>query len=712
METRSLKLSLAVASILFGASAVAQQAAQPNTSEWACSKCPFPSGYSSAVDAGVGYVSDSSAKFGDYRGLEDDGAYALVGAEGSAVQPSGYRIDYELLDLGTDAREVSIEGGKQGQYGFSLFYDRIPHTIYDTSETIFDGVGSSNLALPSGWVRAGSTKGMKALQGSLRDVEVGLDRDRYGAAGYYEFGESLTFAVDYRRDERDGTRVQAFSFGSVTSQLLRPIDDATDRFDATLRYQGGNWFAQVGYFASVYDTAAAYLRWQNPFTSFSSPGGGDVGQAALPPDNDYNEISLSAGWFGLPWNTTIGLSAATGKGSQDVEFLPYTINPQVFTEVLPIGNLDGDVSTMRADLTISMRPIERLRVRGGVAYDERENDSAQALFTSIVHTDLFPVTDDRLNSVYGYERTRVFGNADFDVYKDLTVGVGGEYRETDRTGTQQEVESETLSDGWGRVQYRPTGYLGFELRGGVEERDPDNYSEQVGISLGQNPLMRRYYEAYRYRAYGNFAVNVALGELPLTLSGNAYYADDSYNQSQLGLVAGLDRRYTFDLTWAVNDGVSVYVNGGKDLIDSKRKGASTFGSPDWRADISDEFETYGGGLRAVFNEKIRLDLDYTYGEGKTDTALVGAAGGSFPTIESTMNSLRADFTFPFTDRLDFVFSWLHESMDSHDWQIENIEPNTVPTVLGLGIDPYDYSVDFIGASVRYYFGPRGISPKE
>lgn len=712
METRSLNLSLAVASILFAASAAAQQAVQPDPAEWACSKCPFVSGYSSDVGVGAGYVSDTSAKFGDYRGLEEDGLYALVDAEGSDVRPSGYRIDYELLDLGTDAREISIEGGKQGQYGFALFYDRIPHTIYDTSETVFDGIGSSNLGLPSGWVRSGSTQGMTALQGNLRDVDVGLDRDRYGAAGFYELANGLSFAIDYRRDERDGTRVQAFSFGSVTSQLLRPVDDATDRFDATVRYEGKNWFAQVGYFASIYDTSASYLSWQNPFTSFASPGGGDVGRAAMPPDNDFNEISLSVGWFGLPWNTTIGLSAATGKGSQDIGFLPYTTNAKVFTEPLPINNLDGEVTTTRADVTISMRPIDRLRVRGALAYDERDNESKQAVFTSIVHTDLFPISEDRTNPVYGYERTRFFGSADFDVYKDLAIGIGGEYRETDRTGTRQEVQSETLADGWGRVQYRPTGFLGFELRGGVEERDPDKYSEDVGVSLGQNPLMRKYYEAYRYRAYGNFAVNVALGELPLTLSGNAFYADDSYNLSQLGLVAGLDRRYSFDLTWAASDAVSVYVNAGRDLVDSKRKGSTAFSDPDWRADISDEFETYGGGMRATFNEKIRLDLDYTYGKGTSDTTIVGVNAGSFPTVDSKMNSLRADFTFPFTDRLDFVFSWLHEKLDSSDWQIEGIEPNTVPTVLGLGIDPYDYSVDYIGASVRYYFGPRSIALKE
>ena len=59
-----------------------------------------------------------------------------------------------------------------------------------------------------------------------------------------------------------------------------------------------------------------------------------------------------------------------------------------------------------------------------------------------MHTDLFPVGEDRTNAIYGYERTRLTGSADFDVSDDLTVGVGGEYRNTDRKGTDREVMSD------------------------------------------------------------------------------------------------------------------------------------------------------------------------------------------------------------------------------------------------------------------------------
>ncbi len=710
METRSLLLSITVATVLASASAATAQDAAPDTNEWTCSKCPFDKGYRSEVELGGGYVDDSAAKFGDYTGLDEDGGYVLAGAEGHATTDSGYVLSYSLSDLGLDSREASIEGGKPGRYEFGLFYDRIPHRIFDTTSTVFGGVGSRSLTLPAGWVTAGSTGGMAALDGSLRQVDVGLDRDRYGASGAFWWDQNLSFSLDYRRDERDGMRPQLAAIGSVSTELLRPVDDTTDRLDAKVRYQGSRWFAEAGYSVSIYETNAAYLSWQNPFNPMSP--GAEEGQMSLAPDNDYHELSLATGWYGLPGNTTIGLTAATGKGSQDMRLLPYTVNPLIATDGLPASNLDGELSVTRFGLTVTSRPLDRLRLRGAVTYDERDNDSRQELYTSVVHTDAFLVADDRINPVYGYERTRMFGSADYEVYSGLTLGAGGEYRETDRTGTAREVKSEQLADGWGRVQYRPNQYLNLVVKGGAEEREPDRYDTNVADLYGQNPLLRKYHMAYRYRGYGELIVNAALGKLPLSLGASAFYADDSYTRSELGLISSLDRRYALDLTWTINEKFTAYLNGGQEKIDSTTLGSSSFAAPDWRGEVQDEFTTWGGGLAARFGEKARLDLGYTRAEGDSDTTIRGVAAGAFPTVTSELDSFQADFTYGWSERLDLVFGWRYESFDSDNWAWSGIEPDTLATILSLGADPYEYDVNYVTASFRYYFGPRRVSLPE
>lgn len=710
-QRRSQILTLAVLSALMAAAGAARadETPAPDTSNWKCSKCPFPKGYGTEAQIGAGYVDDASAKFGDYAGLDDDGAYVVAGAEGGVALESGYRLDYSLQDLGLDSRSATIEGGKQGAYEFGVSYDRVPHTISDTGETIFSGVGSRDLTLPDGWVRAGSTAGMTGLGASLRSVDEGYDRDRYGLFGRFFVGDAWSFGVDYRRDERSGTRHKYASFGSASMELLRPVDDATDRLNATVRYQGARWFAQVAYYGSVYDSQAESFRFENPYTA---PTGGDAGLMALEPDNSYNEFALSFGWYGLPGNTAVTLSGAMGQGSQDTNFVGYTINPSLATDALPFTNLDGDVSVTRANLTVSSRPIDRLRLRGALSYDERDNDSRQGAFTSIVHTDLFPVGEDRVNPVYGFERTRAYGTADFDVYPDLTVGLGGEWRTTDRTGTRQEVMSEELLDGYGRVQYRPSGYLGIVLKGGVEERDPDKYDATLGLDeYGQNPLMRKYNQAYRYRAYGELLANVSLGSLPVSLGLNGYYGDDSYLQSDMGLVAGLDRRFGIDVNWAVNDRISAYASATREKIDSKTWSSSVFGWPDWRGDVQDDYETYGAGVTARFTDKIALNVDYTYGDGKTHQSIVGVAAGNFPTVTSQLSSFKADMTYTVNPRADLVVTWWYESLETRDWQFQS-EPAVLPSLLGLGVDPYNYDVNYVTLSLRYKFGTAVPPPKE
>ena len=710
MQTRSLLLTLAVTTVLSAAGAAsADQAAAPDTSEWACSKCPFDRGYRADVEIGGAYVDQDSAKFGDYTGLDEEGAYVLAGAEGRKATEDGYVLSYELKDLGLDSREVRFEGGKQGKFDFGLFYDRIPHTIWDTAETPYGGNGSTDLTLPSGWVDGGTTGAMTELDDSLRSVDVGFDRDRYGARGSYWFADKVQLALDYRRDQRDGTRAGLGSFGSVVTQMLQPVDDATDRVDATARYQGKNWFVQGGWYGSYYSNDADHLRWDNPFNAMAA--GGDVGQMALAPDNSYNELALSAGWMGLPFGTTVALSFASGKGTQDADFLPYTINSLVATDALPANNLDGEMTLTRYDLTLTSNPIKRLRVRGSVAYDERDNDTKQLAYTSIVHTDLFPVLDDRVNPVYGYERLRVFGSADFEVYDTLSIGAGGEWRTLDRTGTDQEVMSEETSDGWGRVQYRPTGYLGFVLKGGAMERTPDKYVPDAA-GTGQNPLLRKYHMAYLYRSYGEALMNVSFGSLPITLSASGFYGDDSYNFSYIGATAGLDRRYGVDLAWTMNDKLSAYLSAGEEKIEAKSQGSMTYGYPDWRWVSNDESSTYGAGLRMQPFAKLTLDLDYTYAKGNSRMELTGAAGGRFPNNKSELSSFRADAIYALNERLDLQFTWRYETLDSNDWALDGIEPATLPTALALGVDPYNYDVNYFGLSARYYFGARKLSLPE
>jgi predicted porin len=114
-------------------------------------------------------------------------------------------------------------------------------------------------------------------------------------------------------------------------------------------------------------------------------------------------------------------------------------------------------------------------------------------------------------------------------------------------------------------------------------------------------------------------------------------------------------------------------------------------------------------VTAQLTDKLRLELDYTYAAGNTSTEIVGAGGGIFPTVKSEMSSFKADLAYGFSEQTDVVVSWWYETLDTSDWAFVP-EPATMPTVLALGVDPYNYDVNYVTLSLRHRFG--GAKPAE
>ena len=76
MRNDKLMLVAAVGTALMAATARADNAAGVDTSDWACESCPFQKDYEARATLGVLYVDEDSAKFGEYNGLDEKGAYA------------------------------------------------------------------------------------------------------------------------------------------------------------------------------------------------------------------------------------------------------------------------------------------------------------------------------------------------------------------------------------------------------------------------------------------------------------------------------------------------------------------------------------------------------------------------------------------------------------------------------------------------------------
>ncbi len=673
--------------------------AAPDTSGWKCERCPFPAGHEAEVSIGSSYVSDDTAYIGDTTGYDEKGAYANVDGNGLLAAGS-HRLSWRAEDLGLDSRAVELDGSQAGRFDYRLAYRELPRHRYDTTSTIFSRESGNLLALPAGWTFAGTTSGFTDLAASLFPKDIEGERQALELGGRYQATSRLRLFADYQRQEQDGTGMLGGAYFTNSSLLPHHFDWQTDQVDAGIRYDGDRGWLKLAYYGSFFKDRQAAARWESPFVT--APGAEQV-ELAEAPDNDFQQLALTGGYRLAFMDTRVTFTAAVGRGTQDDALLPYTTNANLATGPLPVSSLDAEVDTTNLALAIVSRPAKKARLKFAIRYDERDNDTDSLPWERVI-ADTFLSGETDYNVPYEFDRLRMNVSGEYRILAGLDVAAGYDYTEINRQ--YQEVDQQTEDSGWGRLRWRPVGWFDMTARGGISRRDVDSYDLAVAASLDQNPLLRKYNLAYRYRQFGEVSATATPPEWPVTIGARVSYADDSYSSTTLGLTDSNELRIAMDLGWPLSERASVYLTGGYDDIESEQAGSAGFATADWQADQSDKFYSLGGGFRVTAAaDRLELRLDYTRARGRTDIDVTGGGGPSdFPDLESTLETLRVRLDYRWSDRLQTQLQLRYEDFPTEDWALEGVAPDTLPTVLTLGARPYDEEVWIVGLSFRYLLG--------
>lgn len=678
--------------------------AQVDTSEWICQYCPFPAGYEADIEVGASYVTDDAFRFGNATGLDEAGGYIDVGGSGR-YDNEGYQLNWFAEDLGLDSRVFEIDGGRQGRFGFNLGYSELPYRLFDSTSTVFTPTSADTLVLPAGWVTASLTSGFTELTSSLQPQNIESDRRTLTAGADFNAATNVSVFVDYRHQERDGIDIVSGPNLTQASLLPRVLDFETDTVDFGVKYSKGALSMELAWYGSFFKNNVNSLTWDNPFTPFP---GAEQGRLAQEPDNEFQQLSFSGAYVADSINSVIAFSAAMGQGEQTARLLPYTINPTMAAGNLPRASLDGKVDTTNYALTLTSRPLPKARIKLAYRYDERDNQTAQSLWSRVI-VDSFPSAESELNTPYSFERSRFSISGGYRLFGSVDLSAG--YDRTDLDRDFQEVAEQSEDTGWGRARFRVADWLEVIAKGGTSRREIDNYDTDLAMSLGQNPLLRKYNLAYRYREFGELTASISPSNMSLSVGLSARFSDDSYSHSELGLTDGDTSHFTADLNYAVSEKASIYLFGGFEDIEAIQLGSATFSTPTWQANHEDRFDHYGAGLLLrQIGARTDLSLDYLFTEGDTRINMSnGGTNAPFPALESELQSLRLKMRFQKSERLDIDLNLRYESFKTRDWAIEGVAPDTIQTVLTLGADPYDYDVWVIGLGFRYLIGARDIS---
>ena len=681
--------------VLLAALPATSKTAETSPESWSCETCPAVTGWEWNIDGGIAYLVDDAFRFGDYTGLDDSGAYLMGDVLGHYRGDDSTYMQIEGYARGLDSSAIFFRGGKQSVYEIRASYQSIPRRFFSSTTTPFTGVGSASLLLPAAWVHAPTTGEMTELANVSSPTAIGLDWGVLGLGIDYRPAQRWQMRVDYTRRAREGLQRSSGSFLYNTSEFAAPVDYTTDDIELSANYSADTWQASASYSGSFFSNGNAGLAWDNPY---SVPAGVDSGQIALPPDNTSHQVSLAASML-LPARTTLNGQLSFGKLSQNASLLPYTVNPNLATDPLPLNSADASIDTLNVNLRVTTSPWSRVTFEGELRFNDFDNKTSVNDY-NYVTTDSALSLVPAVNPAYDYQRRTLKFRAEYRLPGGTKLSAGVENKNIERS--RQDRKETRTNRLWLRARSRlgSVGQLTLDLF--VDDRDGTDYQVVDKPLATENPLMRKYNMADRQRQGVRLRGSLYAwrrADFGLQLEAGS----DDYQNSAIGLTDDEYLRIGADFSFQIGETASVYASIHREEINTSQSNSQSFSEPDWSALTNDTFNmaTLGlnyPGLFSVVDASLEYGWSESIGESGSDTS---GLPNSFPDLRSQRSNLNLSLSYPYSDSLSLRFDYMFESLDSDDWSLDGVGPDTIPNLLALGANAWNYDANVFFFSVRY-----------
>ncbi len=667
-------------------------------SKWKCKLCPEYTGWYGDLVFGMGYATDDSLRFGDYRGQQESGVYLALGGKLHYRNQDGLYFDMYARDLGLQSRKLEMRGGRQGGYQLRFAWSEIPKYRGYGAQTPFLGVGGNELALPADWQPSFDTGGMTTLDSSLANVQLKTLRKTLDLGLSVNISRSLEYKVDFQQQKKKGTR--AFGGGSFFSNstiLPAPVDFATNQFDMSLGWTGKRSYLRLGFIGSWFDNGKNSITWQNPFTASIN---NQYFRSALEPSNDFYQFNLS-GNLSISPRVNLSSQVAIGRLQQNDPFLPYSINPAYSDMPLPRTNLGGslDTSTFNFSGKLIARLSNKLSFTARARLNDRDNKTPVDLYTPVT-TDLFPAAA-RYNRPYSYKRGLYSADLRYRPHRIVRLSGGAKLESLERT-LQAISDSDELS-WWGELKLNPLAEVQFRVKLETAKRDVSKYIQPDDGGPAEHPLMRKFNQADRERD----RLRVELDLTPLQGLGinlSFFQAEADYTESLIGLQNSTDQSYSINLSYALGSRLSFYAFVSRDDIDARITGAvSTLADP-WNGNTSDSISTTGLGLSTAMSESSSLGIDFVSSVSKGNIVVrTSLQEDPFEPLRTNLQNIRFHFTHQFSENWGYKLYAEHEAYDSQDWALDELGVDGINSILTMGVESPKYRAWYFRIQANYRF---------
>jgi hypothetical protein len=209
----------------------------------------------SEASVGIGYANDATRRFGEYNGIKENGAYGLL--DFNWVKRNDETGTWTRIfgrDVGLDDRQLRFEQQRQGNWGYSIDYSRIPRFEPLTTTTAVGGIGTNNLVVPAtlnptGWAdRPPRPSATSSDSGSTKFISGNSGR----AGQVPQRGEGRRADLRSRKPPAP-PECRSRRRSARSSSTPEPIDATTRQVEAKVNYNGGALLLQGGYYGTMYN---------------------------------------------------------------------------------------------------------------------------------------------------------------------------------------------------------------------------------------------------------------------------------------------------------------------------------------------------------------------------------------------------------------------------------------------------------------------------
>jgi MtrB/PioB family decaheme-associated outer membrane protein len=594
MEVDILTLAVQGALVAMFAMPLTAHAADEVNDEVAALKRP-----ANSVEIGVSNVSQQSAKFGEYSGLNTSGAgvvgnFDVRGGNAYEGVAGSTRWGINGRDLGTTSRSLGGSLSNQGKWDLSIGYDELRHNITDTYQTPQQGaMGGNVFTMPAnfGTVNGnpvsmnfpgvtGSSRVLTPIQRAAFHTEkVGTTRKNTSFAAGYIFNEQWSVNFDYNHLNQTGAKLIAgSSYGGTASPspyiatwraeavsiLMNPTNYKTDNFNLALNWLGEQGHLTGAYYGSIFRDGYNSLSWENSFLNNAAgrcPSGGiactyQLNTMSTAPSNEFHQINLSGGYV-FSSATKLAGGFSYGRNTQSDAYASA-----LMTLPSPQASLNGLVVSTHADLKLTNQTTTDLTLSAAFKYNDRDNRTVSNTYNYRILANGNPYVG--VNTPYSNKKTQLELAADYRLTKGQNLHVAYERELIKRgcnnvVGGVQCVASPSSNEDKLGITYRMKA------------------SDTVKLNAGYNYAKRSSVFDHTFRAnVGNYIIVTPTGSTSLN-AGDFFgfvaypYASRTQDMLKAGvnwqasdkLDFGLNGRYTkdkYDVMLGVQDGQNTSIN--------------------------------------------------------------------------------------------------------------------------------------------------------